>query len=166
MTVQRLDEPSAVTMRTVLGHFCTGIAVITGHDGTRPLGFTCQSVTSVSLDPPYVAFCPAHTSSSWPAIRAAGRLCINVLADDQHELCAQFARAGGDKFASVSWRRGSNGAPILRGALATIEADLEFEHGAGDHTIVVAHVTSLRASEGRRPLLFYRGGYGGYGGFA
>ena len=71
-------------------------------------------------------------------------------------------RAAVDKFASVGWSPGSNGAPILRGALATIEADLEFEHGAGDHTIVVAHVTSLRASEGRRPLLFYRGGYGGF----
>jgi 3-hydroxy-9,10-secoandrosta-1,3,5(10)-triene-9,17-dione monooxygenase reductase component len=149
-------------MRTVLGHFCTGVAVITGHDGDRPVGFACQSVTSVSLDPPYVSFCPAHTSSSWPAIRETGRLCINVLSDYQHDVCAQFAVSGGDKFAGVGWSRGGNGAPVLHGALATIEADIEFEHDAGDHTIVVAHVTGLRAHEGRQPLLFYRGGYGGF----
>lgn len=73
-------------MRAVLGHFCTGVAVITGHDGVRPVGFACQSVTSVSLDPPYVSFCPARTSSSWPAIRSTGRLSINVLADDQRDV--------------------------------------------------------------------------------
>jgi 3-hydroxy-9,10-secoandrosta-1,3,5(10)-triene-9,17-dione monooxygenase reductase component len=162
MSTQKLEAPDPVAMRTVLGHFCTGVAVITGHDGDRPVGFACQSVTSVSLDPPYVAFCPAHTSSSWPAIRAAGRLCINILSDDQHGVCAQFAVSGGDKFAGVDWSPGVNGAPALHGALATIEADLEFEHTAGDHTIVVAHVTGLRASEGRRPLLFYRGSYGGF----
>jgi len=149
-------------MRRVLGHFCTGVAIVTGHDGQRPVGFTCQSLSSVSLDPPYVSFCPARTSSSWPLIRAIGRLCINILSADQHDLCAQFGVSGGDKFATVDWSPGDNGAPVLHGALATIEADLEFEHTAGDHTIVVAHVTGLRASEGRRPLLFYRGGYGGF----
>jgi 3-hydroxy-9,10-secoandrosta-1,3,5(10)-triene-9,17-dione monooxygenase reductase component len=162
MMTQRLDAPNPVTMRTVLGHFCTGVAVITGQNGEWPVGFACQSVTSVSLDPPYVSFCPAQTSASWPAIRATGRLCINILSDEQHWVCAQFAVSGGDKFAGVDWSKGSNGAPWLHGALATIEADIEFEHGAGDHTIVVAHVTGLRAAEGSRPLLFYRGGYGGF----
>ncbi|KUI01513.1 monooxygenase [Mycolicibacterium acapulense] len=147
-------------MRSVLGHFCTGVTVITGHDGARPVGFACQSVTSVSLEPPYVSFCPARTSTSWPLIRSAGRLSINVLADDQRDVCAQFATSGGDKFVGVDWTPGYNGAPLLRGALATIEGDIAFEHEAGDHTIVVAHVTELRAYEGRRPLLFYRGGYG------
>jgi 3-hydroxy-9,10-secoandrosta-1,3,5(10)-triene-9,17-dione monooxygenase reductase component len=162
MTTQELEAPDPVAMRTVLGHFCTGVAVIAGHDGNRPVGFACQSVTSVSLDPPYASFCPAHTSSTWPAIRATGRLCINVLADDQRDLCARFAVSGGDKFASLRWTPGRNGAPLLQGALATIEADVGFEHDAGDHSIVVAHVTALRAHAGRRPLLFYRGGYGGF----
>ncbi|WP_370333219.1 flavin reductase family protein [Mycolicibacterium hippocampi] len=156
-----INRPDAVTMRAVLGHFCTGVAVITGHDGARPYGFACQSVTSVSLDPPYVSFCPAHTSSSWPLIRTVGRVCINVLAVGQRTVCATFATSGVDKFAEVSWAPGDNGAPVLDGALASIEADVEFEHGAGDHTIVVARVTGLHAHEGRRPLLFYRGGYGG-----
>ncbi len=146
-------------MRTVLGHFCTGIAVITGHDGQRPLGFTCQSITSVSLDPPYVSFCPSRGSSTWPLIRAGGRLCINILADHQEAVCAQFARSSADKFAGIDWSAAQNGAPRLHGTLATIEADLEYEYSAGDHTIVVAHVSALKA-HGGQPLLFYRGDYG------
>lgn len=157
-----LQLPDPTTMRAVLGHFCTGVAVITGHDGSRPLGFACQSVTSVSLQPPYVSFCPASTSSSWPPIRDTGRLAINVLADNQRDVCARFAASGGDKFAGVGWQPGRNGSPVLRDTLASIEADVEFEHPAGDHTIVIAHVTNLRAYEGRQPLLFYRGGYGGF----
>lgn len=160
--VRVLSLPDAATMRTVLGHFCTGVAVIAGHDGTHPHGFACQSVTSVSLDPPYVSFCPAHTSSSWPRIRATGRVSINVLADLQRSVCAAFATSGGDKFAEVAWEPGDNGAPVLDGVLASIEADIEFEHAAGDHTIVVARVTGLHAHQDRRPLLFYRGGYGGF----
>jgi 3-hydroxy-9,10-secoandrosta-1,3,5(10)-triene-9,17-dione monooxygenase reductase component len=161
MSALELEAPHPVAMRAVLGHFCTGVAVITGHDGNRPLGFACQSVTSVSLVPPYVSFCPSHTSGSWPVIRTTGRLCINVLADDQRDVCARFAVSGGDKFASIRWTAGRNGTPMLLGALATIEADVKFEHEAGDHTIVIAHVTGVRAHAGRRPLLFYRGGYGG-----
>jgi 3-hydroxy-9,10-secoandrosta-1,3,5(10)-triene-9,17-dione monooxygenase reductase component len=156
-----LETPDPASMRTVLGHFCTGIAVITGHDGGRPLGFACQSVTSVSLRPPYVSFCPASTSSSWPLIRDIGSLAINVLAADQREVCASFAVSGGDKFAGIDWSSGRNGAPVLSGVLATIEADIEFEHPAGDHTIVVTHVTKLRSHGARQPLLFYRGSYGG-----
>lgn len=158
-----LLSPDATTMRAVLGHFCTGITVITGHDGVRPFGFACQSVTSVSLDPPYVSFCPARTSSSWRQIRSTGRICINVLAHEQHSLCMRFAVSGGDKFDGVDWRPGGNGAPVLPGTLATIEADITAEHDAGDHTIVVAHVTGLKAHTGLRPLLFYRGGFGEFG---
>jgi 3-hydroxy-9,10-secoandrosta-1,3,5(10)-triene-9,17-dione monooxygenase reductase component len=156
-----LEVPDPGSMRTVLGHFCTGVAVITGRSGSRPLGFACQSVTSVSLHPPYVSFCPASTSSSWPLIRDTGSLAINVLADDQRDICARFGLSGCDKFADIRWSPGRNGAPVLDGALATIEADIEFEHHAGDHTIVVAHVTNLFAHEERQPLLFYRGSYGG-----
>jgi 3-hydroxy-9,10-secoandrosta-1,3,5(10)-triene-9,17-dione monooxygenase reductase component len=153
--------PTPTTMRDVLGRFCTGIAVITAGDGMRPYGFTCQSVTSVSLDPPYISFCPARSSTSWPMMRAVGALCVNVLADDQHRLCTKFAVSGADKFDGVRWRLASNGAPLIEGAVASIEATAEFEHEAGDHTIVVARVTELHAFDTRLPLLFYRGGYGG-----
>ena len=149
-------------MRDVLGRFCTGIAVITASDGVRPYGFTCQSVTSVSLDPPYISFCPARTSTSWRTMRDIGALGVNILAADQHHVSSQFAVRGADKFGGVRWRPASNGAPLIEGALATIEATVEYEHEAGDHTIVVAHVTGLHSSDDRAPLLFYRGGYGGF----
>ncbi|WBP94572.1 flavin reductase family protein [Mycolicibacterium neoaurum] len=156
--------PEGPHMRHVLGHFCTGIAVITAHDGNRPIGFTCQSVTSVSLDPPYISFCPAATSTSWPLIRAVGTLCVNILAAEQRDVCTRFATRGDDKFSGVNWKPGANGAPTVDGTLASIEADIEFEHAAGDHSIVVARVTGLWAHEERRPLLFYRGGYGAFEG--
>lgn len=158
--------PLAPEMRRVLGHFCTGVAVITAYDGRRPTGFTCQSVTSVSLDPPYVSFCPSQSSTSWPSIRQIGTLCVNILAAEQQDVCARFSTRGSEKFAGVDWEPGVNGAPALGGALACIEADVEFEHAAGDHSIVVARVTGLWAHEERNPLLFYRGGYGGFDGAA
>ncbi|MDF2581402.1 MAG: flavin reductase domain protein FMN-binding protein [Mycobacterium sp.] len=167
MTVSRGDgliTPAAPEMRRVLGHFCTGIAVISAHDGTQPIGFTCQSVTSVSLEPPYISFCPSNSSTSWPLIREAGTLCVNILAADQQDVCAQFATRGDDKFEGIDWRPGINGAPTLDGTLASIEAEVEFEHGAGDHSIVVARVTGLWAHAERAPLLFYRGGYGAFDG--
>jgi 3-hydroxy-9,10-secoandrosta-1,3,5(10)-triene-9,17-dione monooxygenase reductase component len=152
--------PTSTSMRDVLGRFCTGIAVITASNGDRPYGFTCQSVTSVSLDPPYISFCPARTSKTWPMMREIGALCVNILATDQHHLCTQFAVSAADKFHGVRWWPAVNGAPLIDGAVASIEASVEFEHAAGDHTIVVAQVSGLHASHERRPLLFYRGGYG------
>ncbi|MGG7102248.1 flavin reductase family protein [Rhodococcus sp. 24CO] len=148
------------TLRDVMSNFCTGVTVITAHDGDSPLGFTCQSLVSVSLDPPLLSFCPAKTSTSWPKLREAGSICINVLAHDQKDMCSAFARGGTDKFSGVDWEAGSNGAPALEGALARIEATIENEHDAGDHTIVVARITDLTVLRHDGPLLFYRGGFG------
>ncbi len=148
--------------RSVLGHFATGITVITAiaPDGP-PVGFTCQSFSSLSLDPPLVMFSPAGTSSSWPKIRAAGHFCANVLAADQKDVCATFARSGADKFASVGWRPSpKTGAPILDDVLAWVDAEIESETEAGDHVIVVGRVVDLAIERDTHPLLFYRGGYG------
>jgi flavin reductase (DIM6/NTAB) family NADH-FMN oxidoreductase RutF len=141
----------------VLSHFATGVVVICGHDGARPLGFTCQSLVSVSLDPPYISFCPAKTSRTWPRLRAVGDICVNILAHHQRKICWQFATSGGDKFTGIDWAYTANGAPAIDGALAHIEAAVESEHDAGDHTIVLARITDLRAYEAGHPLLFYRG---------
>ncbi|GAA4822756.1 flavin reductase family protein [Tomitella cavernea] len=160
---QAADAPvDPRTLRTVLGNFCTGVTVITAHDGDRPLGFACQSVTSLSLDPPYVSFCPAKTSASWQAMRAAQTVCINVLAADQKDVCGRFAVSGGDKFEGLHWFHGGNGAPVVSGALARIEAELAFEHEAGDHTIAICRVTALEAGRDVGPLLFFRGGFGSF----
>ncbi|MGO3326150.1 flavin reductase family protein [Gordonia sp. (in: high G+C Gram-positive bacteria)] len=148
---------SSDLLREVMGHFATGVAIVTAYDDAEPVGLTCQSVVSVSLAPPLVAFCPAKTSTSWPRLRRDGNVCINVLADRQVDLCRQFARTGSDKFTGVEHRRALNGAPVIDSALAHVEATVQSEHDAGDHTIVVCRVTDLSADRTGHPLLFFRG---------
>jgi flavin reductase (DIM6/NTAB) family NADH-FMN oxidoreductase RutF len=160
--MQTVIDPAE--LRRVLGHFATGVAVITAHDGNEPIGFTCQSLTSVSLEPAYVSFCPAKSSTSWPRLRDIGEVCINVLAAHQRETCLQFAVSGGDKFEGLEWADHGNGAPRLHGALAHIDATVAHEHDAGDHTIVLAEITSLETGDpsdtGDSPLLFFKGKFG------
>ena len=150
----------AATFRTVLGHFCTGITVVTAVDLDEPVGLTCQSFASVSLDPPLVLFVAARGSHSWPRIRRAGSFCANVLGEDQEHLGRRFAMRGIDKYHGVGWRPGLTGAPLLEGCLAFVEAEIEAVHAAGDHDIVVGRVHDLGVVSERNPLLFYRGGYG------
>ena len=147
-------------MRDVLGHFASGVTVVTADTDAGPLGFTCQSFSSLSLDPPLVAIAPSRTSSTWPRLRDIGRFCVNVLAEDQSDLSVAFARSGADKFAGVPWRPSPHGSPVLDGVVAWIDCTLWAEYDGGDHTIVAARVLDLGADPGRRPLLFHRGSYG------
>jgi 3-hydroxy-9,10-secoandrosta-1,3,5(10)-triene-9,17-dione monooxygenase reductase component len=146
-------------MRTVLGHFCSGITVITAMSQDRPVGFTCQSFSSLSLDPPLVTFSPACTSTTWPKIRDVGTFAINVLAAHHDAVSNGFARSGSDKFAGVKWSRGALGAPILDDVVAWAECRLWAEYDGGDHTIVAAEVLDLHADSQDRPLLYFQGGY-------
>lgn len=147
--------------RSVLGAYPTGVCVITGcsEDGVAA-GLVVGSFTSVSLDPPLVAFFPDRKSSSWPQVRACGHFCVNVLAEDQVELCRQFASRGGDKFEGVSHRISALGMPLLDGVVAHIECTLEDEIDAGDHTIALGRVRSLAVERAIGPLLFCKGAYG------
>lgn len=151
----------AADMKSALSSFCTGVAVITARraDG-RPAGMAVQSFSSVSLDPPLVCFCPARTSTTWPEIQAAGAFAVNILAAGQQDLCRRFAVTGGDKFGGVAWRSGGNGAPLLGGALATVECDLEAVLDGGDHAIALGRVTALTAHREGAPLLYFRRTYG------
>ena len=151
--------PSAV-MREVLGHFVSGIVVITASGPDGPLGFTCQSFASLSLDPPLVSLAPARTSSTWPRIRAVGAFCVNVLAAEHEEVSVAFARSGVDKFEDVAWRPApASGSPVLEGVSAWVDCALWAEHDGGDHTIVVARVEALGLREGDS-LVFMGGAYG------
>jgi flavin reductase (DIM6/NTAB) family NADH-FMN oxidoreductase RutF len=152
--------------RSVLGRFATGVVAITAvdQDGGQPTGLAANSFTSVSLDPPLVAFCVAHTSTTWPRLRGAERICVNILSEPQLDVCRQLAKKGGDKFADLEWSAAPDGSPVLRGALAWIECSLEDEHVAGDHVIVVARVHNLDRHHDGEPLLFYQGGYGRFDG--
>lgn len=145
--------------RLVLGHFCTGVAVVTGHDGKAPVGFACQSFAALSLDPPLVLFCPAKSSRTWAVLAESGRFAVNVLAEHQQEVSATFGARGDDKFASVDWTPAPSGSPLLAGALTWIDCALEAVHEAGDHYVVVGRVTALGEPSDVRPLLFHRGQY-------
>ncbi|MCW2531624.1 MAG: uncharacterized protein JWP62_1194 [Blastococcus sp.] len=156
--VPRIVDPQV--MREVLGHFASGVTVVTAVTEDGPAGFTCQSFSSLSLDPPLVAFAPARTSRTWPKLRAIGRFCVNVLAEGQDDVSQNFARSGADKFAGVPWLPSAHGSPVLDGVVAWIDGELWAEYDGGDHSIVVARVLDLGADPDRRPLLFHRGAYG------
>ena len=145
--------------RQVLGHFCTGVTVITTADEAGPAGFTCQSFAAVSLEPPLVLFCPSRESATWRRIEQAGHFCANVLADEQRELARLFATRPAAKFGGVGWFPSPAGAPVLGGAVTWVGATVETVHEAGDHYVVIGRVTSLGASRTGPPLLFYRGRY-------
>jgi len=144
--------------RQVLGYFATGVTVVTATEEGMPVGFTCQSFTSLSLDPPMVAIAPAKSSTSWPRIAKSGAFCVNILNDAQQQLSQRFAVTGGDKFTGVAWHVGEAGAPVLEGVLGWVECELEAIYDAGDHELVVGRVLSLGVGDGS-PLIFYRSGF-------
>jgi 3-hydroxy-9,10-secoandrosta-1,3,5(10)-triene-9,17-dione monooxygenase reductase component len=156
------DADSARTsrrFRDVLGRFCTGVTVVTSSTDGEPVGMTCQSFSSVSLDPPLVLFCPAKTSRAWPVMQRAGHFCVNLLSHDQLELSNGFAAKGTDKFAGVRWRPSATGAPLLDGVLGWVDCTIYAVHEAGDHYVVIGRVMDVGVEEAPHPLLFYRGRY-------
>ncbi len=151
------------TFRRVLGHYPTGICVVTAmEENGAATGMVVGSFTSVSLDPPLVAFFPDKKSSSWPRIEKVGKFCVNVLASDQQALCRQFAASGGDKFAGIAHSLSANGSPILDDVVAWIDCTLDAVHEAGDHHIVLGRVVALEVDRPSSPLLFFQGGYGAF----
>ena len=113
----RPEAPDAETaqFRRVLGHFCTGVTVITGVDDGRPAGFACQAFAALSLTPPLVLFCPGTSSRTWPVIANSGYFCVNVLSAGQQDIARRFGVSGADKFAGLSRSPSSSGAPVLAG---------------------------------------------------
>ncbi|HUD39680.1 MAG TPA: flavin reductase family protein [Streptosporangiaceae bacterium] len=153
-------EPDPERFRQVLGHFCTGITIITAvHDG-EPVGFSCQAFAALSLDPPLVLFCPARSSSTWPRIEQAGHFCANVLTADQGKLATLFGRSNSERFSEVDWTPDSTGSPIIDGVLTWISCRIADVHTIGDHYVVIGEVLGLGECGPDRPLLFYRGRYG------
>jgi 3-hydroxy-9,10-secoandrosta-1,3,5(10)-triene-9,17-dione monooxygenase reductase component len=156
-----MPSTDPATMRSVLGHFPSGVTIVTGIADGEPAGFTCQSFSSLSLDPPLVLILPGRSSSSWPKIEATGQFCVNVLAEEQGELSTTFSKSGTDKFAGVEWSPSPLGSPILTGATAWIDCTLHACHDGGDHLIVVGAVHDLAADAEVLPLVFHRGEYAG-----
>jgi len=146
-------------LRKVLGHFATGVTVVTTRLASgEPRGFTVNSFTSVSLDPPLVLVCVAHATESFQAMSQAEHFAVNFLAEDQEELARSFAAKSGDRFARASYTESPQGSPLLAGCLGFVECRKIASHAHGDHTIVIGEVLAAQASGGS-PLLFYRGSY-------
>ena len=162
-TVGTSDLIDARTFRRVLGHYPTGVCVVTAaRPGVAPLAMVIGSFTSASLDPPLVAFFPDRASSSWPKIQRVGKFCVNVLGSHQHDLCRRFAAKGEDKFTGLPYRLSALGSPVLDGVVAWIDCTLGAVHEAGDHFIVVGQVCGLDVVRPEQPLLFCRGQYGDF----
>jgi 3-hydroxy-9,10-secoandrosta-1,3,5(10)-triene-9,17-dione monooxygenase reductase component len=152
----------AERFRHVLGHLPTGVTVVTAYESGKPVGMSSNSVTSVSLDPPLILFCPAKTSTTWPLIREAGCFCVNVFAAHHEEASRGFSRVGVDRFAGVALHERPAG-PALDDAVAWIECTIDACHDAGDHVIVVGAVERLDVRVGdHEPLVFFRGSYGSF----
>lgn len=155
------DAIEAALFRETMGHYPTGVAVVTAvAEGGEPAGMVVGTFSSVSLDPPLVAFFPTRSSGSFAQLRTARTFCVNVLASDQEPLCRQLATGGARKFDGVGWRPGPLGSPVLDEAVCWIECTFEDIREAGDHYIVLGLVHELAVERSTLPLLFFQGGYG------
>lgn len=153
-------QNQARLFRDVLGRYASGVTVVTTMSAGEPAGMTCQSFTSVSLDPPLVAFLPTKQSRAFAAIQRAGSFCVNFLSEGQAELSTQFASRGDDKFAGVDWSPSpGTGSPLLTGTVGHVDCTVHSVHEAGDHYLVMGKVVDLAVGEADDPLLYYRGGY-------
>src|SRR3984957_13354912 len=160
--VEESTEVSASEFRQAMGHFATGVTVVTSiADDGEPVGTTASAVTSLSLDPPLVLVCFDRASLTLQAIRSHGAFVVNVLAAPQKQLSANFARRG----LSAAWdgvrhRPGPTGSPRLHGVLAALECTVENRLPGGDHEIVIGRVRDIETGdESAAPLLYFRGSY-------
>jgi flavin reductase (DIM6/NTAB) family NADH-FMN oxidoreductase RutF len=156
---QAVDQAS---LRRAMARHAAGVVIVTGSSGGGPAGLTATSFSSASLEPPMVSFYVDRSSTTWPSLRATDRLAVNILASDQADLAARFARRGIDRFAPpTAWHPdGDHGPPLLDGACVHIVCRPHSTLDVGDHILVVGLVTSVDARENGRPLLYHRGGYG------
>ena len=151
--------------RRVLGRLAAGVAVVTTLDDDRPRGMTATAICSVSLSPPLVLACLDRSSNTHRAVAASGLYALNLLAEGEEALARRFARDDPTKFDGLELGSAVTGAPLLPEALAWCDCRVEEAVGAGDHTIFVGRVEAAGLGEaaGRRPLVYYRGRYGGVG---
>lgn len=154
--------PPAVTpesFRRVIGHFPSGVAIVTARHEGADFGATVSAVSSVSLDPPQLLVCLNRSNRSCAAVSGSGRFVVNVLGEDHAALARGFAVPGGDRFGGLALRRGATGAAILADALACIECDVAQEMASGTHVIFIGAVVAA-STAGGAPLSYFRGGFG------
>lgn len=152
------------TFRTVMGHFVTGVTVVTAFDAQRPQGITVNALSSVSLEPPLVMVALDRRRFITPTVRAAARFAVNVLSETQQALSDCFAGAdvtpGRGEFCGASWHPGETGLPLIDGAIASLECTVVETFSAGDHDLFIGRVDAMATdSTEADPLLYYRRRY-------
>ena len=149
----------AQELRRVMGHFATGVTVITTKDKDgAPQGLTANAFMSLSLSPPLVIISVDKNATCYSCFEPKNGFTVNFLSEDQEEISRRFATKGANKFADLNWHAGSNGAAVIDGNLGYVECAITQCHDGGDHTIVVGEILSV-AANGDRPLLFFKGKY-------
>lgn len=159
--IEPVDTIDQKLFRQLLGCFPTGVAVITTNtaDG-QPVGLTCNSFSSVSLEPPLVLFSLRKASSLLGTFKKAGSFAINILSQSQDALSGRFASSKiVDKFEGVQWHRGALGTPLIDDCLASFECSVFARHEAGDHDIFIGEVKQMGTGSADHALVFYKGAY-------
>jgi 3-hydroxy-9,10-secoandrosta-1,3,5(10)-triene-9,17-dione monooxygenase reductase component len=150
----------AGSFRYAIGKFATGVAFVTAAPDGEPAGLIVNSLTSVSLEPPLISFCPSRSSLTWSRMRRTGRFAVNILGRQHRPFAERATPAGADRFAGIGWQLGDMGVPLLTDALASFECEIVAEHATGDHWIVVGQVINLHVSPIADPLIFFAGAFG------
>ncbi|WUI02732.1 flavin reductase family protein [Spirillospora sp. NBC_00431] len=144
-----------IDLRRVYGAYPTGVAAVAGLVGGRPVGMAASSFVPVSLDPPLVSVCMAHTSTTWPVLRGLPHIGISVLGAHQEDVGRRLGGRGGDRFAGIAWRSTASGCVLIEGAAAWYDCTVEQRVRSGDHDIVVLRVHDLDAAAEVSPLVFH-----------
>lgn len=159
MTVAAISDAQ---FRHALGHFASGVVVITTLAGHEKIGFTCASFYSVSLEPYLVSFCVKKDSKSLPKILKTQRFAVNILSGEQQAICEQFAMRGADKWLGLEWSLSPLGNPLIERTLQWLDCELYQSIEAGDHVLVLGEVKALSAPNKAAPLIYFKGQYGGF----
>jgi flavin reductase (DIM6/NTAB) family NADH-FMN oxidoreductase RutF len=152
-----MDAPEipALALRQAFACFPSGVAAVCGMVDGAPSGMAASSFVSVSLDPPLVSVCVAHTSTTWPVLRGLPRVGISVLSEDHGHVAAALAAKGGDRFATVQWEASAEGAVLIHGSSLWLECRIEHEVPAGDHDIVVLRILTIESYPDITPIVFH-----------
>lgn len=142
-------------LRQAFACFPSGVTAVCGMLGDRPQGMAASSFTSVSLDPPLVSVCVAHSSTTWPQLATRTTLGVSVLAEDHTEVAASLSRKTGDRFAEVAWEAAESGAIFVHGSTLWLECAVDTQVAAGDHDIVLLRILALQSYPDVAPMIFH-----------
>jgi flavin reductase (DIM6/NTAB) family NADH-FMN oxidoreductase RutF len=162
MNVETVESPDVAAFRRVLGHFASGVTVVTTCHNARRAGITVNAFCSVSLDPPLVLVCVEHKNYAHDLVEEAGLFAVNILASDQADVSRCFASHIPDKyerFCGVTTHEVATGAPVFDHCVAFVDCRLVAIYPGGDHSIFLGQVEALGSADDA-PLLYYRGRYG------